>query len=285
MHTLQLSIITVNLNNSSGLNKTLQSIKEQSFKSYEHIIIDGNSIDDSKNIISKYSQTSTHVTYWISEKDNGIYNAMNKGIVHANGEYILFLNSGDYLEPEVLQTISEQLTGEDIIYGDLYFVSKQEERRLQRFNYPDLSTTRILQPNFCIPHPASFIKRKLFDKEQYNEQYKIVSDWEFFIKNIIFENKTTKYVSLAISNFIDGGVSSLESNETLIRHERDDVICKMFPPKVLESLNRLSNIEQSPLYEILSQEKYSKRFQKKVKKIIQFYCKVYNLFNKTGEKY
>ncbi len=278
---LQISIITVNLNNNKGLKDTLQSIKNQSFKSYEHIIIDGGSIDDSKETILEYCQANTHVTFWISEKDKGIYNAMNKGIFHTNGEYLLFLNSGDYLEPEILSRISEQLIDEDIIYGDLYFVSKKGERWLKRFNYHTLSASAVLSPDFFIPHPASFIRKSLFEKEQYNEQYKIVSDWAFFIEKIILENRTTKHIPYAISNFSDGGVSSKEENKKLINQEKEDVLHKLFPDKVLESINKLIHIEQSILYDTLFQENHSKSFQKKAKRFIRIYCKIHKLFNKN----
>lgn len=279
MNYLKLSIITINLNNKEGLKKTIDSISKQSFKSYEHIIIDGESVDGSKEVIVKYQDSNPHVTFWVSEKDSGIYNAMNKGISHASGEYLLFLNSGDYLESEVLSLVHEQLTGEDIIYGDLYFISKEGEQRLETFNHSDLSISTVLMPSFYIPHPAAFIKRNLFEKEQYDEQYKIVSDWFFFVKQIIFENRTTKHIPYAITNFIDGGVSSITENKALILEEREDVLRKMFPDKVLKGLNKLINIEQSILYDTLFQEKYSMSFQRKAKKLIKFYYKVYKLFH------
>ena len=97
-----LSIITVNFNNNRGLINTLESVKQQSFTSYEHIIIDANSSDGSKETIIQYAKETTHLTYWISEPDNGIYYGMNKGIEQAHGEYLYFLNSGDCLKEDVL---------------------------------------------------------------------------------------------------------------------------------------------------------------------------------------
>ena len=92
-----LSIITVNYNNNIGLIKTLESVKKQTFLSYEHIIIDADSKDGSKETILKYEKETTHLTYWCSEPDRGIYDGMNKGIDRANGKYLYFLNSGDIL--------------------------------------------------------------------------------------------------------------------------------------------------------------------------------------------
>ena len=121
-----LSIITINLNNSIGLQNTLTSIKQQKCYYYEHIIKDGGSNDKSKKIIKQYSIINPHLSYWISEQDNGIYNAMNKGILQAKGEYLLFLNSGDYLEPNILNKIKQEITGEGIIYGHLYYISSEK---------------------------------------------------------------------------------------------------------------------------------------------------------------
>ena len=90
----QISIITINYNNASGLEKTIRSVVEQTYNEYEYIIIDGASSDKSKEVIQEYQR---YIDFWCSEKDSGIYNAMNKGIQKASGEYLLFLNSGDVL--------------------------------------------------------------------------------------------------------------------------------------------------------------------------------------------
>lgn len=104
MEVIKISIITINFNNSKGLVQTLDSVAQQTYNNYEHIIIDGASTDGSKSIIEQYKNKNPHVTYWVSEKDEGIYNAMNKGITHAQGQYLLFLNSGDYIEPKHFRT-------------------------------------------------------------------------------------------------------------------------------------------------------------------------------------
>jgi glycosyltransferase involved in cell wall biosynthesis len=101
---ISLSIITVNLNNKKGLNRTIESVIIQSFLNIQYIVIDGGSVDGSLQIIKEHT---SHIFYWISEKDTGVYNAMNKGIAAATGDYLLFLNSGDVLSNE--HTISEML--------------------------------------------------------------------------------------------------------------------------------------------------------------------------------
>jgi len=112
-----LSIISINLNNVAGLQKTIESVWPQTFTDYEYIIIDGGSTDGSIDIIKKYSDK---ITYWISEKDNGIYHAMNKGIEVAKGDYCLFLNSGDWLvDKKILENVFSNNHSEDILYGDM----------------------------------------------------------------------------------------------------------------------------------------------------------------------
>lgn len=268
------SIITINLNNNKGLQKTLQSIEQQKFSSYEHIIIDGGSKDESKETILQYASRTSHLSYWISEKDSGVYNAMNKGIAQSNGRYLLFLNSGDYLEPNIFEQIKSQVTGEDIIYGDLYFVSKSGERRLHIFPDEPPTAARVISSDFFLPHPASFIKKSLFKDEKYTEHYKIISDWEFWVKKILFDNCTIKHIQMGISNFTDGGVSSVTENQTLISREREDVLQKLFPPKVLDSLKKLAVLEKSPISDVIPQISHTQRFQYRMKKFILFSYKI-----------
>ena len=118
---MKLSIITINLNNKNGLSETISSVIAQTFTDYEYIIIDGQSTDGSLEVIK---QNANHINQWISENDHGIYNAMNKGLNLAKGEYCLFLNSGDSLyDSDVLQVLFSQSFTEDIISGGIELYS------------------------------------------------------------------------------------------------------------------------------------------------------------------
>lgn len=154
---MKLSVITINYNNAEGLAKTMDSVFRQRFSDFEYIVIDGGSTDGSKDLIVN---NQDKIAYWCSEKDSGIYNAMNKGIREASGEYLLFLNSGDFLHDfAVLEDIHPFLSGEDIVYGDLLFVHGDGKEDL--FVYPDvLSFEYFLERS--LGHPAAFIKRALF---------------------------------------------------------------------------------------------------------------------------
>ena len=123
---MKLSIITINYNNAVGLEKTINSVLNQTYKSIEYILIDGNSMDESKLIIDKYK---AHIHYWVSEFDSGIYNAMNKGIKAATGEYILFLNSGDILcNSHVLDDVIKQGLDCDFVYGNVNLGSGKKQK-------------------------------------------------------------------------------------------------------------------------------------------------------------
>lgn len=202
----KLSIITVCLNNRIGLEKTIRSVVTQSFQDYEFIIVDGGSTDGSVEMIKGYED---RIHKWISEKDEGIYNAMNKGILIAQGDYCLFLNSGDYLsDTDIIDNIFNQSPEVDIIYGDLI---RQKGPKNYRFTtYPDkLTLYHFVNDVPSLHHQASFIKRKLFEQFGfYREDLKIVADWEFFFRAIILNNCSTYHVQEKITVFDSFGISS-----------------------------------------------------------------------------
>ena len=212
---MKLSIITINYNNKNGLQKTIDSVISQTFKDFEWIIIDGGSTDGSKELIEKYS---SYINYWISEPDKGIYNAMNKGIVQAKGEYLQFLNSGDALySNNILTEIFQTELHGDIIYGDAIFVKKDNTQQLIKYNRP-LSLSYFIAGN-VINHQASFIKRELFNESLYNENLKLVSDWEFWIHQAI-KGKSFQYLEKTVVLFdftgLTSQVSSLQEEENHI---------------------------------------------------------------------
>ena len=227
-----LSIITVIYNRVNDIEKTINSVISQSFKDIEYIIIDGNSNDGTADIIRKYDEK---ISFWISEPDTGIYNAMNKGIDKATGKYIQFMNAGDYfLDNDILEKIFSKGQISDIIYGD-YYLSKDKK---QMRNYPEQLTMFYFYIS-SLGHQASFIKKKLFENYKYNEKYKIVSDWEFFFKKIIFENCTTKHLGFPVCYFDLTGISESQSTKDLEKKERNDVISALIPQKLIPDFEKL----------------------------------------------
>lgn len=215
----KLSIITVNYNNLEGLKKTIKSVRNQTFKAFEFLVIDGNSDDGSADYIK---ENEVYFDYWISEPDKGVYQAMNKGIEKATGEYLLFLNSGDHFyNDKVLEKNKEYINDSDIIYFDLEVV---EGKKTFVKKYPDvLSFSYFVEDT--LPHPATFIKKTAFLKTNlYKEDFKIVSDWKFFIDAICKYNLSYKRVAKTLSTFYIGGMSSNPENRSVKFNEKSEVL-------------------------------------------------------------
>lgn len=210
---MKLSIITVNLNNRDGLQKTIDSVVAQTFKDFEWIVIDGGSTDGSKELIERYSD---HFAYWVSEPDKGIYNAMNKGIKVAQGEYLQFLNSGDWLwNKDILQEVlfDDSKNEVDILYGK----SLVHDVNGEVFEYgPHYNTfTPFSLIYSTISHPATFTRRELFEKYGFfDESFRIAGDLEFFFRAIILNHATTKYINRTITHFAGGGLSMTSPEQT-----------------------------------------------------------------------
>ena len=216
----KLSIITINFNNHAGLEKTLSSIFNQTNKDFEYIVIDGDSSDKSKDLILK---NKDKFSYWVSEPDHGIYHAMNKGIQQATGEYLLFINSGDTLfDNQVIEKSIEHLKDYGIIYGN---IQKNEFHCDSSSLTPDLDFFL----NDSLPHQATFIQRNLFNTMQYNESYKIVSDWEFFFVQIVLNKVSFKHINQTISLFDTTGISSQPENLHILTAERNSTYNKYLP--------------------------------------------------------
>ena len=272
----KLSIITINYNNADGLKQTLHSVLEQTYQEYEYIIIDGGSNDESKQHILACQD---RLGYWCSEKDKGIYNAMNKGILKATGEYILFLNSGDYLhDNKVLEKVIPNLSGEDIVYGDLLLLDNGGKTKVRV--YPDHLSLRYMLSD-TIGHPASFIKRDLFSGSLYSENLKIVSDWEFFLKKIIKCQASYKHIALLVSVFDLTGISS--ANIELCQKEREIVLHNEFSFLVCEELKQFYFFQDQPLFSLYRKIMVSKRFQKRIRILISALWKIHCLFHKNNK--
>lgn len=242
-----LSIITVNLNNVDGLRQTMESVKNQSADFYEHVIVDGGSKDGSKDLIEDYALYNRRCTYWVSEPDCGIYNAMNKGIDHATGDYLLFLNSGDYLNIEILQEVKEYLNGTDLVYGNLC-ISDENGIREECYKNPPFSTADIIDPTFYLPHPATFINRRLFSGRRYDENLKIVSDWKFWLECLFFDRCAAKHINRAITVYNMEGVSA--KNLPLVHKERELVLESLFSAAVVSDLRQLWKFRKSKWFSI-----------------------------------
>lgn len=260
---MKLSIITINYNNSEGLTKTMESVLAQTFADYEYLVIDGGSTDSSKDIIEKNKHK---LAYWISEKDAGVYNAMNKGILKARGEYLLFLNSGDwFISPTILQQVFSESLTEDVVYGDL-------DTPLGKWTYPaELTFAHFFRGG--IGHPAAFIRRDLFDRfGLYSEEYKISSDWEFFMICLVKHGRSYKKIDRVISHFNLDGISSTQENKRLKEKEKELILEKHFPLMLADYRNYFAAQRELEFYRNSKVTQLIKRFQesafyKKIRRI------------------
>lgn len=282
---MKISIITINYNDAQGLAKTLKSVASQVLSdkmlndgfSLEHIIVDGGSTDDSIEVIKEYasrnindhqSAINFHLEVkWVSEKDKGVYNAMNKGIKMASGEYIQILNAGDILASnEVLAKVRgkmEELRTTDasypeMIYGNMlvdggegnFAGSKEIEYSLRQYYTSTMN------------HDCCWIKRTLFVNENanenvnrcyglYDENLKIVSDWKWFLQAIGLGHVKPVYVDIDMTIFEGGGISSIQVEKR--NAERRKVLEEVLPPAVLADydkhafdMHQMDNLRKHP---------------------------------------
>lgn len=200
---MKLSIITINYNNKKGLQETIDSVISQTFKDFEWIIIDGGSTDGSKELIEN---NQSHVTHWCSESDNGVYNAMNKGIKKATGDYCLFLNSGDRLHDEnVIGKIVKEFGDTDFITGVEWWVDNSY--KYIKTMIPPYVIGKYYMMTSSLSHQCTFIKTDLLKKRPYDESLVITADWEEMFYEIVMNNKTHKTVNIIITDFLIGGIS------------------------------------------------------------------------------
>ena len=249
---MKLSIITINYNNAEGLRKTLASVASQTYADIEHIIVDGGSTDGSVEVIRQYADneairtenskadnlassphhliTSSPIT-WISEKDRGVYDAQNKGIRLAHGEYCYFLNAGDtFCADDVLERMfspnsliaSSPNRLPDILYGNEIIVDGNAQRvgiarGVENPSFVDLY-------NSCMKHQASFIRRSLFYKYgMYDADMRICSDFDWFFRVIAFHDEVTlQYKDVDIAYFENTGLSY--HSPELCTHERQQIL-------------------------------------------------------------
>lgn len=241
-----LSIITINRNNELGLKKTIQSVLTQSNvnNQIEYVIIDGNSTDNSVDVIKRelYSSTALFPIAWISEPDTGIYNAMNKGIKKASGDYCLFLNSGDTLiSNDIISVLLDNIQSDEDFYFSDYYFNKNGTNKL--VSLPDKLNVSYFLTN-TINHQNTLIKRNLFSKiGLYDESYKLLADWDFYIKAHLKYNCSFEKISHIISNYDSSGISSTAVHTNLYNTERKMLIEKNFN-KDTNIINYYINLEE-----------------------------------------
>lgn len=236
---MKLSIVTINYNNAEGLRRTLASVAAQTYRGIEHIVVDGASADGSVNVIREYdalnsSSENPLVVSWSSEPDNGIYNAMNKGIKRAFGDYIQILNSGDILaSDDVVEKMLAALEvngNPDFLYGNMVKKDYSSGTVVGQSEKVEHSLRQYYSST--MNHDCCYISRRLYEKYGlYDESLKIVSDWKWFLQAIGMGDVRPIYVDIDVTIFDASGIS--ETNMELRDRERRRVLEETLPSAVL----------------------------------------------------
>lgn len=250
-----LSIITINRNNAAGLEKTMRSVVSQMGGDFEYVVIDGASTDGSVEVIRSFEASLGERLKWISEPDKGIYNAMNKGIGMATGDYLQFLNSGDSLVSDAItKQMTEALKSKgypSILYGNmLKDMPVGKAMRDRCFAGREISFLGFYTGS--LNHSSAYIRRSLFNRYgMYDEGLKIVSDWKWFLQAIILGGEKPVYVDMDVTLFDMNGIS--EKNKALDKTERRRVLNELIPSTILAdydrwalSINRMRRLERHP---------------------------------------
>ena len=241
---MRLSVITINRNNAVGLEKTMRSVISQTFKEFEYIVVDGASTDDSVDVIKKFEPEFAHLK-WVSEPDSGIYNAMNKGIRMASGDYIQILNSADCLAaPDVTERMVftlEKSCYPSILYGNMVKCFPNGRLVVDKC-FAGQEITMLGMYTGTLNHDPAYIRRDLFEKYgYYDENLKICSDWKWYLRAIILGDEKPQYVNMNVTFFDMTGISENVESRDIIRKERKTVLEEFVPSVYLRDYELYSN--------------------------------------------
>lgn len=268
---MKLSIITINYNNREGLRKTIESVVNQAWNDFEYIIIDGGSTDGSVEVIKEFVD---RIDYWVSEPDKGIYNALNKGVAVAKGEYCNFMNSGDcFYSLNTLEKVFSIPATADIICGNTYS------------DYPKIPPKEItfdFMFNGSICHQCAFIRTSLMQKYGYDEKYKIVADRKFFVQALILDNCSYEAIDVDVVKYDITGFSA--ANPVQSRLEYENVLEELIPERIRIDYGRKykGNLYGDTWYDKLFIEIRSRNYSKFIYSSCVFILSVSALFRKSA---
>lgn len=237
MSNKKFSIIVVTLNNADGLKRTLQSVSALHYPCFEVIVIDGASTDSTKTVVENFGEL---ITVFVSEKDNGIYNAMNKGIVHATGDYSVFMNAGDcFATPDVLTTVSR--FDADIILGGARYGDSDRPVPENMTLYDVLS--------LGINHQSIYYRTELLRKYGFDESYRLIADLKSVVEPMARDKATITTIPSILSICEGGGVSKQNWRDTLVENRR--IVSEVIEPYYREDYLRFSRINNSMLNDFI----------------------------------
>lgn len=220
------SIITVTYNASRWLERTLLSVLSQSYASIEYLIIDGGSTDGTVDLIKQYA---SGIAYWISEPDEGLYDAMNKGLRRATGDYVWFINAGDTIYTadtvqKIVASLKKDVSLPDVLYGETALVDAEgRSLGMRRLKAPARLTWKSFRMGMLVCHQSFLVKREL--APLYDTAYRWVADYDWCIR-CLQKARTVRPTRLILSNFLEEGLSSVNRKASL--KERYRVMCRYY---------------------------------------------------------
>ena len=256
---MRISIITVSFNSEQTIERTIKSVVNQNYDDIEYILIDGGSSDRTIDIVKKYEKS---ISYWVSEKDAGIYDAMNKGLRHCTGEIIAFLNSDDWYEENIFADVADCFRTESIqlLCGDMYI---HREGTVSKYHVNENVAQQVVRYSMAYPHPTMFARKRLFDQYgNFDTQYKIAADYDWFLR-VYVHNEKIKVIDKVVTNFSYGGVSTKEEKMLCILDEQRQV--------ALAALKRndiLTEKEKIRWKDIIERESDNLKYNFKIQRIL-----------------
>lgn len=235
---MKVSIITISYNDLAGLKRTYESIRRQTFVDYEWIVIDGGSTDGTKAFLEDHAQ---ELSFWCSEPDKGVYNAQNKGTLHAKGEYCIYMNSGDsFFADDVLENIFKENHDADVIYGNWMLVFEDGETRVGPApKVADLAY--FFDDNMC--HQAMLIRTEAVRNRPYDESLRIYADWEEWLA-LYMQGKVFERVDMIVCNFMVGGLSTGDNASEKLKRQRKEEIKlineRYYPERWRDTMKRVA---------------------------------------------
>jgi glycosyltransferase len=216
---MKISVVTVAFNSGRTISETLRSVSVQTHPDVEHIIIDGGSTDDT---VARIGRDGPHISRLISERDRGIYDAMNKGLDLATGDFVGFLNADDMLAtPETLARMAQSMSDADLLYGDLVYVDAERTNRVvRRWESGPYSLPR-LRFGWMPPHPCFYFRRSAVPTVRFDVRYRIAADYDFMLRCLCAQLRVV-YLPEVLVRMRSGGVSN-RSIRTMLQKSREDL--------------------------------------------------------------
>lgn len=245
---MKVSIVTICRNDANGLKKTINSVRKQTYRDIEYIVTDGASTDSTIDVIKANLDI---IDSWISEPDNGIYNAMNKSVCRCTGEYVIFMNSGDcFYNSEVIDNVFSLNLTEDVLYGDVCFEKVQSANK-------ELKT---LQDFFCkspFCHQGVFTRLESIKQEGFDENLKIVADWAMFT-TLFMKGRSFRYVPYVVAKCQAAGLSSDAERNNM---ERLYFLESIYSRRITDDYMELQKLKNGVLFSYYNRIERSKRFK------------------------